>query len=296
MIGYHTNLPAFSCNILNGPPADPNDGIDNDNNGIIDGPNEKCLMYSFDYYTLTGNPLIGNPASTGNGIQYRNFMHGIWKDGTPITYGADGTVQSNPKCRHVYPGTSDPYGISMGGSIANPMLPAVSNWTEYSAGNVKGDRRFIIGVGPFTMLSGKTYEVDYALVFSQDSATCASDSICPISVAQNDNARVRRWFNNNSFPSCLSLQGVGIKNNASINTDVKFYPNPTASTLYVDFTGSVQCAIIEVYDLLGNVVWAGTFRDGINHAVIPVSGIANGVYLVKMNLDGTMITKKFIKE
>ncbi|MGZ3866788.1 MAG: hypothetical protein ACXVNM_09120, partial [Bacteroidia bacterium] len=157
--GYHDKLPAFSCGILSGPPGDVGDMRDNNNNGIIDEPNEKCMMNHFCHYTNTGNAQMGNP-SINQPLQYYNFIDSKWKNGTHLTYGSNGTVSTGTACNHIYPGTSDPYGISMGGSIANPIAPPVNygstGWTQEAAGVVKNDMRFLIGVGPFTMQPKQT--------------------------------------------------------------------------------------------------------------------------------------------
>ena len=50
-LGYGTNPPMLSTVILDGPPAKPNDGIDNNNNGTTDELGEKNLMTHFIYYT-----------------------------------------------------------------------------------------------------------------------------------------------------------------------------------------------------------------------------------------------------
>jgi hypothetical protein len=302
--GYHSNLPVFACNVLNGPLANPNDGIDNNNNGVIDEANEHCLMDGFTYYYNNSSPLNGNPPYGSAGLAYYNLAHDLWEDGTPMTYGASGLDTGSAVCRFVYPGTSDPYGIGMGGSLALPVAPpggtaayGTSGWTEYQAGNPFGDMRFMVNIGPFTMKPDSSYNFDYALVFTQDSATCYGNAICPITRAVTDNQRVRNWFNNNNFPSCLSLAGLGIKeNNVAPSLDFKLYPNPANSVVYITFDNPQNKATIEVYDMLGKVVRGFQYNDLVQYVTIPVSDLQSGVYMVKIQTEEGLSVKKFVKE
>jgi hypothetical protein len=295
--GYLSNLPVFACNILKGPVADIGDGIDNNNNGVIDEPNEVCLMNRFTYYTNTGNPQTGNPYNTSAGLQYYNFITSKWKNGTPMTYGGDGTSATNPPCKYMYPGMSDPYGISLGGSISNPVAPPVNNWTQYTAGVVKNDMRFLIGMGPFTMQPHSKHEVDYALVFSQDSANCyGAVDTCVLVRAKQDNLRVKNWFANNSFPSCLNLNGVGINEIKNNPVDFKIYPSPAQNYIYLEFKEPQPRTTIEIIDMLGKIVKAGVFVNVEKYIAIPIENLSRGVYTLKFKAGNDFGVKKFVKE
>ncbi len=69
---------------------------------------------------------------------------------------------------------------------------------------------------------------------------------------------------------------------------VTLYPNPTTSTLNI--LGVSEKAVVDVYDTFG--------RKGISVVgnSINVSELANGVYLLKINDQGKLTIKKFIKE
>jgi len=294
--GYLYNLPVFACNVLKGPIADIGDMTDNNNNGYIDEPNETCLMNRFIYYTNTGNPQTGNP-SANSPQQYYNLVNGKWKNGTSMTYGGDGTVASNPACKLMFPGISDPYGISLGGSVINPGVPPINNWTEYTGSVIKSDMRFLIGMGPFTMEPLSKYEVDYALVFSQDSSNCyGTVDTCVFARAKQDNIRVKRWFDTNSFPSCLNLNGVGIDQMSVPNEQIKVYPNPASNYLYIELKEAKEKTTIEVFDMLGNIVKAGIFNDSQKYISVPVEDLTKGIYTVKIKIGNSFSVKKFVKE
>ncbi len=304
--GYHTNLPVFACNILGGPLADAVDSIDNNHNCLVDEPGERCMMSGFNYYNNTGSSLNGNP----NGYNaYYNLMASKWEQGGPMTYGASGLTAGSTPCKYLYPGNSDPLGYGLGykpfSSSTNcvPALPIVppgnygaTGWTEGQAGNQPGDRRFMVNVGKFTMQPGGMYELDYALVLSQDSANCNSNAACAITRAVADNQRVKRWFNTNTYPSCLSLAGVGIKQNAAPQLNLTLYPNPANTNVYVEFATAQKNVTIEVFDMLGNLVQGLQYNELGKYAIIPVNTLQNGVYLVKIQSAEGFVNRKFIKE
>ncbi|HTA62385.1 MAG TPA: T9SS type A sorting domain-containing protein [Bacteroidia bacterium] len=298
-IGYHDALPAFACNILNGPMATANDGKDNNNNGVIDEPNEKCLQGGLSYYNNTGSAVNGNPPVSNGYAAYYNLMTSKWENGTPITYGNQGLTAGGTACKFMYPGNSDPYGIGLGGSIANPIVPTgygSTGWTETQATNLPGDRRFLTNIGPFTMQPGGVYEVDWALIFSQDTVNCLDSNTCILPRMVQDNKRVKHWFDNNHFPSCLNLSTVGIKQNTMPQLDVKLYPNPANSNVYIEFTETQKNVTIEVFDILGNLVRGFQYNDANKYSIIPVADLQAGIYILKIKSTEGYSIKKLIKE
>jgi len=67
------------------------------------------------------------------------------------------------------------------------------------------------------------------------------------------------------------------------------YPNPTKSTLNIKTATAITN--ISVYSLLGNQVIKTNSKN------IDVSGLSNGVYLIKiLDVNGNQHVKRFIKE
>lgn len=299
--GYHSNLPVFACNILAGPVADAGDGIDNNHNCIIDEPGERCMMSGFTYFNNSGDSRNGNPSKT-NGLPYYNLMSSIWENGEPMTYGNQGlnaVSASNPVYKYLFPGDSDPYGYGFGniGNCSNPVTPPVANWSEESVPyNPPGDRRFMVNVGPFTMQPYGMAELDYALVFTQDSVHCDTSRTCLLSSAVKDNQRVKRWFNTNTYPTCLNLTGVGIKQNTAPSLNLKLYPNPANTNVYVEFASSQQNVTIEVYDMLGKLIAGFQYNQLDKYAIIPVDNLQSGMYMVKVKSQEDSSITKFVKE
>ena len=90
---------------------------------------------------------------------------------------------------------------------------------------------------------------------------------------------------------------TAVKEIKSAPLEISVFPVPANNELNVQFSKSVKGVSIHVYDILGkekdvNTEWskAGSL------ASLDISGMPNGVYFVRMNVDGKDITKKFIKE
>jgi hypothetical protein len=169
--GYGFNPPAIGVDFFQGPLSDPNDGIDNDrdgiidegfdgldnnNNGLIDDPQEReqIIMSKFVYYNNDFTSM-GNPES---GTDIYNYLRGIWKDNVPMTYGGDGhgggSGSTTDECNFMFPGTSD------------ASFPG-TEWTEVTAGNVPADRRFLQSAGAFTLQPGAVNVITTGVVWAR---------------------------------------------------------------------------------------------------------------------------------
>jgi len=160
--GYGVNPPALGVDFFEGPLADPNDGIDNDHDGIIDEPNEQIVMSQFMYYNNDWSP-IGNPEI---GPHFYGYLRGFFKDGTHMVYNnVNGWVNGGgpgPECQYMFPGDSDPIGWGLGGTPSAPiqMVP----WCETAP---PGDRRFLQSAGPFTLQPGAVNYITVGVVWGR---------------------------------------------------------------------------------------------------------------------------------
>ena len=164
--GYGFNPPAIGYDFFQGPKADIHDGIDNDRDSCIDctwkvnalGVREAIsdavipeliIMSKFVYYNNNSDLVSGNPSSA---IDYYQYMKGIWRNGTKLTYGGNGHGGGNGStidtCDFMFPGDSDPQGWG------TPFTGHHTAWDEVTAGNVPDDRRFLQSAGPFTLMPG----------------------------------------------------------------------------------------------------------------------------------------------
>jgi hypothetical protein len=167
--GYGANPPAIGVDFFRGPLADEDDGVDNNRNGIIDEAGEQITMSKFVYYNRNTNVTNGEPDIASD---FYNYLRGIWKDGSSMTYGGDGTNPSNVACDFMFPGDSDPKFQGQ-------------SWTEQSAGNVPDDRRFVQSAGPFTLEPGAVNNVTTGVVWARASQGGAWASVEQMLIADD---------------------------------------------------------------------------------------------------------------
>ena len=163
--GYGFNPPAIGVDFFQGPLADPNDGVDNDRDSIIDEPGEQSIMSRFVYYNNDFS-VVGNPE---NGQHIYNYLTGKWKDGLDITYGSDGRGGSTI-ADFMFPGDSDPNGWGTDGQITSADWDDPQGWTEEIAGNDPADRRFLQSAGPFTLEPGAVNKITTGVVWARATA------------------------------------------------------------------------------------------------------------------------------
>lgn len=94
---------------------------------------------------------------------------------------------------------------------------------------------------------------------------------------------------------------VGLTNSigdtvANTNTELHVYPNPTDGNVYVDFNLTKrESGAVEVFDLLGNVVYTYAFNNVAADSVeMDLSFLNSGVYMVVLSTDEERVTKRLI--
>ena len=181
--GYLDYPPAFGCDFFKGPLADydpttgKGDGIDNDQDKIIDEVGETIQMSRFTYYN---NNIGAFPPQTTNpdiAIHFYNYMIGKWKDGSFFTFGDDAYGGSVP-VTFVYDG--DPV--------------AGTGWTERAAGNLPGDRRFLQSAGPFTLKPGAVNEITFGMPWAQ--SPTKGGNIQSLQLLYSADDKAQRLFDN----------------------------------------------------------------------------------------------------
>jgi hypothetical protein len=96
---------------------------------------------------------------------------------------------------------------------------------------------------------------------------------------------------------CVIVDTVFVAFPAGINElsnhNVSIYPNPATDRLYIDVKGINNSQLaVAVMDLSGRVVIA---QEGAAD-FINTSGLANGVYIIKLSMDGAMCTSRLVIE
>ena len=199
-VGYGENPPAVGLDFFEGPFQDADD-IDNplttdfqdatDSLGIPyrgigigygDGvaDNERFGMRRFVYYNIGNNPINGEPTTP---LHYYNYMNGVWKNGQKMAYGGDGVnpntgANLDVEADYMFPGETDPFQWGTFGENVDP-------WTEITADNPPGDRRFIQAAGPFTLQPGDYNNITVGVVWARATGGDSFESVRQLRVADD---------------------------------------------------------------------------------------------------------------
>lgn len=285
VLGYGSYLPVTGHAILKGPKATIGDGIDNDNDGDIDETDEECKMNKFVYYNnnigTMVNPNTINPTTCIQGYQY---LAAKWLDGTPFSCGGSaygGSVTTN----WAFPGDpNSPY-------ISSDPANLCGNWIESSLPN---DRRFIMSSGPFLLDAGKMQEIEYAIVTSFDSSV-VGDNLIALKKLQTDIQKINTFYNLTTKPNCLNPITIGV-NEILKQNDFSIFPNPATESITIKInTEGISKISYEIIDVLGKTIIKNEVTD-LTNININISNIKSGVYFIKLQVNNSTVTKKFVKQ
>ncbi|HTA82820.1 MAG TPA: T9SS type A sorting domain-containing protein [Bacteroidia bacterium] len=96
----------------------------------------------------------------------------------------------------------------------------------------------------------------------------------------------------------LKSQPLSVANLTQAGAGIKVYPNPAGQLLYIDYVtaGGPIPASVAVVDMLGNDVV--TMQHDLNAGPVKVNitGLASGVYFVKITTESSVSITKFVKE
>jgi hypothetical protein len=218
--GYGENPPAVGVDFFRGPyPDNKFDDVDWDldcsgPNDLVPDTNERITMSGFIYYNIGGDVVNGDPTKY---TDFYNYLQNKWRNGTNVTWGGIGKYPEDalhPKARYMYPNVtdaSDPYGFACGAtSCASPVVcPSPNPWNETTAGNAKGDRRFLANNGPFTLEPGDFNECTIGIVWARATSGGATGSFGKL-LAADDLAQERfnDCFKRNVGPNSPNLEIV----------------------------------------------------------------------------------------
>ncbi len=198
-VGYGSNPPAIGVDFFEGPYQDST-GVANDKgigpneapagNGVGYGDtivdNERFGMRHFFYHNIGPGPR-GDPRQA---THFWNYMRGFWKDGTCLSYGGNGydPSGSNPCTDFMFPGDSDPWGWGTPSTTG-----AMPTWTEVTAGNQPGDRRFIQSAGPFTLKPGDVNDITVGVVYAK---AASGDAFASVNAVKTADSKAQSLFDN----------------------------------------------------------------------------------------------------
>ncbi len=214
---------------------------------FINQPMYATMGYGSDF-SVVGNPILAE--------QYYGYTRGIWKDGSPLTYGGNG-YNTGSRTRYTLSG--------------NPC--ANTGWTEQNSGVGAGDRRMLGSVNLDTLLPGGVKKISLAYLWSRSATGGAKGSLCKM-FDQADS--LINWTNNNP--------PLSAKNPAT--ETVKIYPNPATSAVTIE-TGEENIKV-SLFDISGREVLSSTQKT------IDISGLTKGIYVVRGTAGTNYISQKIL--
>lgn len=299
--GFGFSPPAMGTYWLKGPLANNNDGIDNNFNGVVDEPGERISMSYSSYFFNNPDTQRGNPVTAE---MFRNYSLGRWRNGSPIVYGGSGQPGTAgtlaQTANFVFPGSSDSLGRTLGGTVAAPVwLPSLwgTNGATSSLDlnlpppqNESYDIRMVSSSGFFQFTPGASQEVSMAFIYSRS----AGNNLSSVQkLIQNDAPRVRHWYSQAQYPSCLDLSTVSV-NESREALKLHIYPNPATNTLFVE-TNNEQPLHLRMTDLQGRLVLSVELAGQTNYR-IDLPAAAPGIYLLRWEKDGHVKMEKLVKQ
>lgn len=285
--GFGKHPPAMGITFLQGAKMDK-DGKDNASgvginesvngtgfdDGIVD--NEYWGMENFVYYNNHPSPQ-GNPITA---TDFYNYMHGIWRDGAAMTYGANGKAGTTAY-KYMFPSYSDTaYWYGSGG------IPQTAPWTERTAGFTPGDRRGVASTGPFTLKPGEKQIISVAYVYGRDlNDTNASAGVK--AMLQNVDS-IRYYYNKNIKPCGGNFTGI-----KDIKQELKVYvyPNPFNEQIKI-ITEKPGRYTAQLYDMMGKKIKEKTFNQ--QRFILNTDDLSKGIYLLKVRGNNSVKTFKMV--
>jgi hypothetical protein len=277
---YGCSPPAQAVALIQGPLADPFDGIDNNHNGIIDEPGETFVMSNYTAYNNTTNPINGVMTTAAD---YYNYMSGKWRDGSAINYGGNG-IGGGTACTYMFPGNSDSTGW---GTHKVPQLP----WSEGSAGSIPGQRFSVGSFGPFTLSAGGEICLDFVYVWGRQSGNNMASVEKTAKIV--DSVKVFYASNNLRDCSCHATQITAVPEHL-MKTGLDIYPNPVNKILYLRLEEEIRYGTVEITDLSGRLISQGEIHN--KNTNIDLEYLPKGLYILKVKDGSRIFFRKFIKQ
>lgn len=232
-------------------------------------------------------PIYPDPAGAAHPVQAKEFytyLKGRFRDGTPLRRGGTGynpTSGSPPVC------------------CAFPDDPSDSvGWSEYSAGNLPGNRRAVAAFGPVTIMPFPSFGGDMSLAFHWGRGDLSS----PLSAYPALRA-FWRGLRNDLFtyhpsaglPDCLRLTTSQAPDKMEESPEI--YPNPTPGIIRIKKAGQ-DLQQVSVFSITGHLVFTSHISGSNSEPdfwEISLPGLSPGIYLLKTtDATGSVRSKKLI--
>ncbi len=261
-------------------------GSDNDlNYGLHPPAWGSAVMPNGQLGTMAGSMIydntIGGPNSNPTrAADFYNYMQSYFRDSThAVNNGLNGYVGAGtgPDANAMYASTD--------GFCGGPL----TGWSEFSAGNLVGDRRFLQSSGPFALQPGEKIQWDLAFIYARDNSNLLS--VCKLKAAT---VAVQNWWLNQLDRSCFNT--IVSSEEPSLNNEFKVYPNPSAiGHVQLDFGMALEDAgAVDVMDVQGRVLKQYDVEIGAVSTGLHVQDLPRGMYLLRLHAGARIATQRMI--
>ncbi|MFM1793662.1 MAG: hypothetical protein RL642_47 [Bacteroidota bacterium] len=262
--GFGTNPPVQNVIFCEGPLAD-SDGIDSDNDGVVDNVGEQAKMGSFISHDNSNNSVFGNPEGA---IEFFRLMNAKYLNGSPIKLD---TQVVNFQYSHG----------------EDPSCPG-KYWTEKTSGNIIGDRRFVMSTASFNWAPNQT--VHQTIAYQTMQTAYKAD---PVAEVMHVADVVNAVYQNASWMNCQIAFLATEK--FSEEPQFEIFPVPANQQLYVKSTTNFNPNALAIYDLAGRKIVV-SFSKTNNMYSADLANIPNGIYILNLIDGANSFSAKFIKQ
>lgn len=239
--------------------------------GPSDGTGKRLGMRSMMFY-FGGAGVLGEGP---NNTDMYNLLQGIWRDGTPQTWGGDGYRFSSIPSPMGYTGTPP------------------EAWSEFDLGDgtahAPSDRRYIAATGPFTLSPDQPQELFFGIVTS-----FGADHLDSVRQLKEDAAFVQDLADQGWLESRLPMPESAPP---EFDLAASVYPVPAQDRLTLRYSlPQTMFVSIRIYDALGRQVASvieGSTEAGSYQKQISVSNWPPGLYMVRVQMD-TLIESRTV--
>jgi len=221
-------------------------------------------MNSFIYFE-PGYSLIGSPT---NANEFYNYLQGLWRNGTPLTYGGTGyNPTSTNYTKFAFSG--DP-ATKTGWSEVTPNGPD-------NPPNNPGDRSGIMSAGPFNLKAGEKIKIDIALPFAHD---LNGDHLTSVTMLKQNAQKIQEFYND----VILNIKKIEPKTGF-----LTVYPNPSNGQFVVSSNQNIKT--IDFYDVMGRVqkCRSAEMQNGGNKMALDLSNLPKGLYMYRAVLEDNSV-------
>ena len=224
------------------------------------------------YYNSSTDPRTSNPDTDRD---YYFYMQGLWRDGSAMTVGGDGTSTMGEPTTVVYPNSG------------TWEAPKPEYWSEAcsqpgcTAFIPPDDRRLVVSTGPFTLEPGETEVVTLALVWAR-----GSDNFASIQAMKAASEYVARAYALGRLDPVAPEPPDPPEGPESFALAEHAHPNPVAGGAVVRYALPVAAEIrLALYDALGRevaVLADGIQTEGLHEASVEAGDLPPGVYVYRL--------------